>query len=146
MHFVVRRCLLALVVGIVAIYAPLLSVCFNHLVPCSRTDLSAGHSQQEHETSHGSMSKTRWVVDDPDGTGLQIEGHKFSSNDDGGAMLCNLVCKSMGRHVHVGTCRGSYCHDSQTQHITKKISPNPDQAKDWITHKLYWQLMGGLVT
>ncbi|KAI9455080.1 hypothetical protein BJY52DRAFT_1151944 [Lactarius psammicola] len=101
-----------------------------------------GHPQQQHVTSHGSMSKTRWVVDDPDGTGLEIKGRKFSSNDDGAPMLCNLMCKSMGRHVHVDICRGSGSHNSNTQHITKRISPNPDQAKDWITHDLYWLRMG----
>ncbi|KAH8986018.1 hypothetical protein EDB92DRAFT_1818469 [Lactarius akahatsu] len=65
----------------------------------SRTDLSAGHPQQEHETSHGSMSQTRWVVDDPDGTGLEIEGHKFSSNDNGGPMLCNLLLIPIGQRT-----------------------------------------------
>ncbi|KAI9455148.1 hypothetical protein BJY52DRAFT_1427134 [Lactarius psammicola] len=104
--------------------------------------LPFGHPQQEHETSHGSMSQTRWVVDDPDGTGLEIEGHKFSSNDDGGPMLCNMVCKAMGRHVHVDVCRGSDSHNSETKHIDKKIAPNPDLPKDWITHGLYWGRMG----
>ncbi|KAI9455078.1 hypothetical protein BJY52DRAFT_1122217 [Lactarius psammicola] len=103
--------------------------------------LAFGHPQQEHETSHGSMSQTRWVVDDPDGTGLEIEGHKFSSGDDGGPMFCNMVCKSMGRHVHVDVCRGSSSHNSETKHIDKKIAPNPDRPKDWITHDLHWGRM-----
>jgi len=115
---------------------------FNRLVSFSMTDLSAGHPQQEHETSHGSMSQTRWVVDDPDETGLEIEGRKFSSNDDGGPMLCNMVCKSMGRHVHVDICRGSGSHNYETKHIDKRIAPNPDRPKDWITHGLHWRRMG----
>ncbi|KAH8977864.1 hypothetical protein EDB86DRAFT_3157238 [Lactarius hatsudake] len=103
--------------------------------------LPFGHPQQEHETSHGSMSQTRWVVDDPNGAGLEIEGHKFSSNDDGGPMLCNLVCKSMERHVHVDICRGFDSHNDETKHIDKKIAPYPDRPKDWITHGLHWRRM-----
>ncbi|KAH9005515.1 hypothetical protein EDB86DRAFT_1452107 [Lactarius hatsudake] len=104
--------------------------------------LPFGHHQQEHETSHGSMSQTKWAVDDPNGTGLEIEGHNFSSNDEGGPLLCNMVCKSMGRHVHIDICRGFDSHNSKTQHITKIISPNPDQPKDWITHGHHWLRMG----
>ncbi|KAH9029438.1 hypothetical protein EDB85DRAFT_1967038 [Lactarius pseudohatsudake] len=87
------------------------------------------------------MSQTRWAVDDPDGTNFEIEGRKFSSSDEGGPMLCNMVCKSMGRHVHVDICRGFDSHNSKTQHITERISPNPDQPKDWITHALHWLRM-----
>ncbi|KAH9005511.1 hypothetical protein EDB86DRAFT_2795794, partial [Lactarius hatsudake] len=115
--------------------------CESRCMSCSYLcTLPSGH-HQKHETSHGSMSQTRWVVDDPDGTGLKIEGRKFSSNDEGGTMLCNIVCRSMGRHVHVDICRGPHSHNSKTQHITKRMSPNPDQAKDWITHALHWQRM-----
>ena len=51
----------------------------QHLVP--------GHTQPEHETSHGSMSKTQWAIDGPDGTVLEVDGRKFASNDDGAPML-----------------------------------------------------------
>ncbi|KAH9059756.1 hypothetical protein EDB87DRAFT_1562790 [Lactarius vividus] len=105
--------------------------------------LPSGHPQQEHETSHGSMSQTRWALDesDSDDTSVELEGRKFSSNDEGGPMLCNMVCKSMGRHVHVDFCRGSDSHNSETQHIDKRISPDPDEPKDWITHALHWRRM-----
>ena len=91
------------------------------------------------------MSQTRWAIDGPDDSGVELEGRKFSSNDDGGPMLCSMVCKSMGRHVHVDFCRGSDSHNSETQHITKRISPDPDEEKDWITHALHWHRMGNLV-
>ncbi|KAF8270147.1 hypothetical protein EI94DRAFT_1723596, partial [Lactarius quietus] len=100
--------------------------------------LPFGHHQQEHETSHGSMINTRWVIEGPDGTGLEIGGRKFSSNDDGGPMLCNLVCTSMGRHVHVDLCRGPDCHGPRSEHIANIVSPGHDQAKDWISHGLHW--------
>lgn len=59
--------------------------------------ISTGHPQQEHETSHGSMSKTRWAIDGPEEATLEVNGRKFASNDDGAPMLCSLVCK--GNHT-----------------------------------------------
>ena len=31
---------------------------------------------------------------------------------------------------------------TQVLHIKERLVPNPDQAKDWITHELYWRRMG----
>ncbi|KAI0058500.1 hypothetical protein BV25DRAFT_1964893 [Artomyces pyxidatus] len=109
--------------------------------------LPLGHAQQEHETSHGSMSSTRWAVDGPDGTTLELDGHKFSSNDEGAPMMCNIVCSSMGRHTHIDYCRaqdGAPCDGPDVQHIKTKLTPNPDRAKDNITHSLHWRRMGKL--
>jgi hypothetical protein len=91
------------------------------------------------------MSRTRWAIDGPDETSLELEGRKFSSNDDGAPMLCNMVCKSMGRHVHIDHCRGDPCDNSETQHINERMVPNLDQPKDWVTHGLYWRRMGKLI-
>ncbi|KAF8126700.1 hypothetical protein EV363DRAFT_1401522 [Boletus edulis] len=55
-----------------------------------------GHPQQEHETHHGSMSRTRWTMDGPDDVPLEIERRKFSTNDEGAPMMCNLVYSAMG--------------------------------------------------
>ncbi|KAL1696787.1 hypothetical protein GGG16DRAFT_43139 [Schizophyllum commune] len=101
----------------------------------------AGHSQQEHETSHGSMSKTRWALDDQDGT-IELNGRKFGADDDGAPMLCNLVCKEMGRHVHVDYCRApseSACQGEGILHIRERMKPDPDRSKDWISHNLFWK-------
>jgi hypothetical protein len=46
-----------------------------------------GHAQTEHETSHGSMSQTRWAVDGPDGEVVELNGHRFSAEDEGAPML-----------------------------------------------------------
>jgi hypothetical protein len=110
-----------------------------------QADSSLGHTQQEHETSHGSMSRTRWAVDGPEGSCIELGGRKFSSNDDGAPMLCNLVCTSMGRHVHIDYCRGDLHDNSEVLHIDERIVPNPDQAKDWITHRLHWRRMGEFI-
>lgn len=95
------------------------------------------------------MTQTRWAVasDNADETDLEIEGRRFSSNDEGGPMMCNLVCSSMGRHVHVDYCRtedNTPCEGTELQHITKQMVPNPQRPKDVITHSLYWQRMGTL--
>ncbi|KZP16668.1 hypothetical protein FIBSPDRAFT_794044 [Athelia psychrophila] len=107
--------------------------------------LPLGHSQMLHDTSHGSMSQTRWAVEGPVDSTLELEGRKFSSNDDGAPMMCNLVCQSMGRHVHVEYCRavsGSSCVGSAVQHIPSRMVPEPDRKKDFVTHSLYWERAG----
>ncbi|KAG1768958.1 hypothetical protein EDD22DRAFT_843764 [Suillus occidentalis] len=108
--------------------------------------LPLGHPQQEHETRHGSMSSSRWVVDGPDDTGLEVEGRRFSSNDEGTPMMCNLVCQAVGRHVHVDYCRASdtfACRgNTEVQHISKRLMPNPERAKDYVTHNLFWRRAG----
>lgn len=91
------------------------------------------------------MIQTHWAVDGPDGTTLELEGRKFSSNDEGGPMMCTFVCASMGRHVHIdycGTEGGGRCDGPEVQHINERISPNPNKPKDSITHSLHWRRMG----
>jgi hypothetical protein len=91
------------------------------------------------------MSKTRWAVDGPDGTILELNGRKFGSDDDGAPMMCNLVCQEMGRHVHVDYCRAddaASCTGTEVQHITTRLTPDPDLAKDWVSHSLFWRRTG----
>lgn len=90
------------------------------------------------------MFPTGWAVGGSDDTIVQLEGHKFFSNDER-PMLCNMVCLEMGSHVHVDFCYGPDSHNSETQHMKERMSPDPDQAKDWITHALHWRRMGRLV-
>ncbi|KAI5994326.1 hypothetical protein EDD15DRAFT_2432753 [Pisolithus albus] len=109
--------------------------------------LPLGHPQQEHETRHGSMSRTRWAIDDPDdGAALEIEGRMFSTNDEGAPMMCNLVCQAMGRHVHIEYCRSdgeaACVGNDEIQHITKNLSPHPERPKDYVTHNLFWKRSG----
>ena len=105
-----------------------------------------GHPQREHETRHGSMSRTRWTVDGPDNVPLEIEGRKFFTNDEGAPMFCNFICSAMGRHVHIDYCRayddGECPSNEELQHLTKRIQPDPDRAKDAITHDLFWKRSG----
>jgi hypothetical protein len=91
------------------------------------------------------MSKTRWTVDGPDGTHLELDGRKFATDDDGAPMMCNLVCQTMGRHAHIDTCRtvdGTPCEGEEIEHITTRMMPNPDVPKDWVTHSLHWRRLG----
>ncbi|KAF9016568.1 hypothetical protein BDZ89DRAFT_1075488 [Hymenopellis radicata] len=103
----------------------------------------SGHPQQFHETSHGSMSKARWAIDGPAGTTLEVDGHKYGSEDDGAPMMCNLVCTNLGRHVHLDYCRtkDGRCTGTEVCHVEGNVrfNPNPDQPKDWISHSLFWR-------
>ena len=104
-----------------------------------------GHSQKEHETSHGSMSRVKWSVEGPEDTALEVNGHKFATDDDGAPMMCNLYCADLGRHVHVDYCRSENpvsCSGAEIQHISTRVRPNPEKPKDWITHGLHWRRMG----
>ncbi|KAG6331499.1 hypothetical protein ID866_7590 [Astraeus odoratus] len=105
------------------------------------------HPQQEHETRHGSMSRTRWTVDGDDDTAvLEIEGRKFSTNDEGAPMMCNLVCQAMGRHTHIDYCRAddedACVGNDEIHHISKRLRPDPDRPKDYLTHNLFWKRSG----
>jgi hypothetical protein len=31
---------------------------------------------------------------------------------------------------------------AELQHISARVQPNPEKAKDWITHSLHWKRMG----
>jgi len=107
-----------------------------------------GHTRQEHETSHGSMTQTRWAIDGPDEAGIELGGRRFSTNDEGAPMMCNLVCSSMDRHVHIDYCRAgpnARCGGPDIQHINARMVPSPDKPKDAITHNLYWRRMGGSI-
>ncbi|KAF8548217.1 hypothetical protein OG21DRAFT_1449416 [Imleria badia] len=108
--------------------------------------LPLGHPQQEHETRHGSMSRTRWTMDGPDDVPLEIEGRKFSTNDEGAPMMCNLFCSSMGRHVHMDYCRAddeaACTGNEELEHLARRIQPDPDRAKDVLTHSLFWKRSG----
>jgi hypothetical protein len=105
--------------------------------------LPLGHPQTEHDTRHGSMSRTKWVVDGANNT-VELDGRKFGNSDDGAPMLCSMVCKSMGRHAHIDFCRNpdSICLGAGVQHIKTRLEPEPDRAKDWVSHTLYWQRTG----
>ena len=116
--------------------------------PCSMGHI--GHSQQEHETSHGNMSNVRWSVDALDEEGLEVQGRRFSTNDEGAPMMCSLVCRALGRHVHIDYCRAKTSDEcrgnSEAQHITKKLRPDPDRPKDFLTHNLFWKRSGKSIT
>ena len=93
------------------------------------------------------MTQTHWAVDGADETSLELGGRRFSSNDDGGPMMCNLVCSSMGRHVHIDYCRTeetTSCEGPEIRHLNTPMIPNPDKPKDSVTHSLYWRRMGTL--
>ena len=60
-------------------------------------------------------------------------------------MLCSLVCKSLGRHVHIDTCRSAgddgICGGGPgIQHV---IDPESSEKEDLISHRVFWGRSGG---
>jgi len=106
--------------------------------------LPLGHPQQLHETSHGSMTTTQWVIEGADANAIyELRGRKFGSGDEGAPLLCNLLCADQGRHAHIDYCRSpGNCSGAEQQHIADQIHPNPQQPKDWVSHHLKWARSG----
>ena len=91
------------------------------------------------------MERTHWAIDGDDDTVQEIQGRKFSSGDSGEPMLCSIVCTELGRHVHLDFCRaddGGECLEPSVEHVTSRMQPEPNRAKDWITHELFWARAG----
>ncbi|KAF8607199.1 hypothetical protein BDV93DRAFT_591195 [Ceratobasidium sp. AG-I] len=106
--------------------------------------LPLGHPQRLHETSHGSMTTTQWAIEGADQNAVyELQGRNFGTGDEGGPMLCHLVCADQGRHAHIDYCRDPVnCREPECVHISERMSPNINQAKDWISHHLKWARSG----
>ncbi|KAG8713471.1 hypothetical protein FRC09_018671 [Ceratobasidium sp. 395] len=90
------------------------------------------------------MTATKWVVEGSDANPIyELQGRKFGSGDEGAPMLCSLVCAAQGRHAHIDYCRDpSNCGEPECEHINERMHPQPDRAKDWISHSLSWARSG----
>ncbi|CAI2161648.1 17233_t:CDS:10, partial [Funneliformis geosporum] len=102
--------------------------------------LPYGHTQK-HETKHGNMIQTEFTSENDE---FEYGGYKLRIGDKGTFLLCNLVCKELGRHRHI-----DYCQNEETcklgnqgqdiKHIDGEISPNPEIKKDFVSHRLFWE-------
>lgn len=93
------------------------------------------------------MTQTCWAIDGAGENDIELGGRRFSSNDEGGPMMCNLVCSSMGRHIHIDYCRAEEdtpCEGAEVQHLNTQMTPHRHKPKDAVTHSLYWRRMGML--
>ncbi|CAE6431445.1 unnamed protein product [Rhizoctonia solani] len=91
--------------------------------------LPLGHTQQLHETSHGSMTTTQWAIEGNNQEAIyELSGRRFGIGDEGAPMLCNLPSH----------CQGG----PELEHIRKRMYPDPDRPKDWISHRLKWARSG----
>ncbi|PVF98358.1 hypothetical protein CPB86DRAFT_758529 [Serendipita vermifera] len=100
--------------------------------------LPSVHDEARHKTKHGSMVNAEWVVEGDDEVSLDLQGRKYATGDSGGPMLCSMVCKAQGRHVHVATCRSEdrdYCSGPGIEHIKEKVL-------DWTSHEHFWASIG----
>jgi hypothetical protein len=90
------------------------------------------------------MRQARWAVEGSDEADIEFEDLPFS-NDEGVPTMCNFVCSSKGRHVHIDYClcgEGKACVVGEAQHINTRITPDPERPKAIITHELYWRRTG----
>ncbi|PKC68807.1 hypothetical protein RhiirA1_456805 [Rhizophagus irregularis] len=105
--------------------------------------LPYGH-KQIHDTRHGNMTQTEFTGESNE---FEYAGHKLRVGDQGVFVLCNLHCKDLGRHRHIDYCQNAEnCklgnQGQDIQHINEKVQPNPDNPKDFISHKLFWERTG----
>ena len=89
------------------------------------------------------MANTVWFVHGDDDDTVEVEGRKYAAGDSGAPMLCNMVCKSLRRHIHVDTCRADdegVCGGGPgVQHID---DPTSAEKQDLISHRLFWDRSG----
>ena len=90
------------------------------------------------------MRNAAWFVHGGNDDIVEIEGRKYASGDSGAPMLCSLVCKSLGRHIHDDTCRSAdddgVCSGGPgIQHISE---PDGDEHEDLISHRVFWERSG----
>ncbi|CAG8553477.1 11111_t:CDS:10 [Acaulospora morrowiae] len=106
--------------------------------------LPYGHAQPFHETSHGYMHQTDFMSEHDI---KYASSCKLQISDQYLPVLCNLYCKEIGRHLHVdyckdeGTCKLN-TNNPYIKHVEDQFDPNPQQAKDFISHHLFWERSG----
>lgn len=90
------------------------------------------------------MTATRWAIAGEDDAVVELNGRRFSVNDDGAPMICSLVCQQMERHVHVDFCRATRnpCNTEGAEHVEARMLPALEKPKDFITHSLHWRRLG----
>ncbi|KAG8834731.1 hypothetical protein FRC17_007455 [Serendipita sp. 399] len=104
--------------------------------------LRLGHPDDEHRTQHGSMENSEWLIEGSEDAILELQGRIYGTGDSGAPMLCSMVCKSLGRHVHISRCRAEdaeSCNDPDVEHVEQK---NALVEYDWISHKTFWARSG----
>ena len=90
------------------------------------------------------MSNSVWLVHGENNGTVEVDGRRYAAGGSGAPVLCSLVCKSLGRHVHVDTCR--YANDDGfcgggpgIQHINY---PDGNKREDLISHRVFWERSG----
>jgi len=90
------------------------------------------------------MSSAAWFIHGDNDDTVEVEGRKYAAGDSGAPMLCSLVCKSLGRHIHIDKCRsaadGGPCGGvTGIQHMDNSDS---NEKEDLISHRVYWGRSG----
>ena len=90
------------------------------------------------------MTNAAWFVHEDNDDSVEIGGRKYAPGDSGAPMLCSLVCKSLGRHIHGDTCQSTdgdgICGGGPgIQHI---YDPDGNEHEDLISHRVFWERSG----
>lgn len=88
------------------------------------------------------MEKSKWVLEGNDDATLNLKGRRYASGDSGAPVLCSMICKELGRHVHISSCRAdsaSECQEEEVEHIKGR---DANSKQDWISHRLFWARSG----
>ena len=117
----------------------------SHSKSQSRYKSLSDHAQEVHETSHGSMVKTSWVVEGDSTASFELNGKRFASGDSGAPMICSMICNQMGRgHLHIDACRtdtsGNCAGGDGVRHIEE--ANDLHKTLDWIVHDKFWERSG----
>lgn len=88
------------------------------------------------------MSNAIWFVHGNDDE-IHVEGRRYAAGDSGAPLMCSQVCKSLGRHIHIDTCRSGEAGECGGglgfQHIPNSTGRTQE---DLVTHRVFWQRSG----
>jgi hypothetical protein len=90
------------------------------------------------------MDQTKWLIEGDDSAYFEMKGIKYATGDSGAPMLCSMLCKTQGRHVHVSACRAespASCQEDGVEHINEQCL---SKEFDWVSHKKFWERSGTL--
>ncbi|RHZ90025.1 hypothetical protein Glove_9g277 [Diversispora epigaea] len=107
--------------------------------------LPYGHGEMhnsKHSTTHGNMFLTTFTCEDNE---FEFKGRRLNSGDGGDFVLCHKLCEGIGRHRHIDYCRDPEAcknigkKEGLHEHINANIEPNPQIAKDYVSHQVFWE-------
>ena len=119
--------------------------CTTKCPTCEKICDKLMHHDGLHHTRHGNMRKFYFIANEDI---FEVGSHKYKVGEEAIAEMCHVFCSSLGRgHAHVIECDNPRACSYNPKvdgprHQTKVYKPNPQIAKDEITHTEYWRHIG----